>query len=648
MVADNTNSITYAQFREEWVADIEAEGLAPLIKGRLFGAKLISEWLDVTTEDDDFFICDGTGDGGIDIAYLQRADDDNRSEDSDAIEGDTWYIVQSKYGSAFSGPETIFAEGSKVVSTLQGNRQSLSDDTEQLLQKLDTFRKQSTDADRITLVFATTDPIPQQDRYALDNIKSLAREQISANFDVEEVSVKTIWGMQKDVEPARLSVPVKGDFVKQSSNLLVGTVPLIELFDFLKAYQNRTGNLDQLYEKNVRQFLGNRRKINKGIAETLNNNPDKFGLYNNGITIVVSNFAQPSSPDGVVTMYDPYVVNGCQTTRTIWQVLDSKLQAGGSGQDDATQEWKELASRGGVVTKIVSSDENEILNITRFTNSQNSVREQDFLALNVGFRGWANEMERDYKIFLEIQRGGTAARKAREKQQPDSQPPAADYVNAFDLIKVYGAGWIGAPGLAFGKNPPFLPNGAIYEKIMDRHDPDPAFGARDLYAAYKLKCVADEIGFGRKADRASRRQSRFLFYFIFIRMLSNVILLTPGLTNPPVTVSDLTDAVLKLTEPESKAELDVLKVAAVAVLDQYLILDATNPNSAHNERSFSEIHNGDLNGFLKAEKLGSETHSPLLVQSLALHNQGFASMLVSMEPGSPTTREFVASALLGD
>ena len=648
MAADNANSITYAQFREEWVADIESEGLPPLAKGRLFGAKLISEWLDVTTEDDDFFICDGAGDGGIDIAYLQRADDDNRSEDSDAIEGDTWYIVQSKYGSSFSGPETIFAEGSKVVSTLQGNRQSLSDDTEQLLQKLDTFRKQSTDADRIALVFATTDPIPQQDRYALDNIKSLAREQISANFDVEEVSVKTIWGMQKDVEPARLSVPVKGDFVKQSSNLLVGTVPLIELFDFLKAYQNRTGNLDQLYEKNVRQFLGNRRKINKGIAETLNNNPDKFGLYNNGITIVVSNFAQQSSPDGVVTMYDPYVVNGCQTTRTIWQVLDSKLQAGGSGQDDATQEWKELASRGGVVTKIVSSDENEILNITRFTNSQNSVREQDFLALNVGFRGWANEMERDYKIFLEIQRGGTAARKAREKQHPDLQPPMADYVNAFDLIKVYGAGWIGVPGLAFGKNPPFLPNGAIYEKIMDRQDPEPAFGARDLYAAYKLKCVADEIGFGRKADRVSRRQSRFLFYFIIIRMLSNVILLTPGLTNPPVTASDLTDAVIKLTEPEAETELSVLSNAAIAVLDQYLILDPANPNSAHNERSFSEIHNGDLNGFLKAGDLGNDEHSPLLVQSLALHNQGFAAMRVSMDPGSPTTREFVARALLGD
>ena len=643
MAANDASAITYEQFRDEWVVDIEAEGLTPLAKGRRFGAKLISEWLEVTTEDDDFFVCDGSGDGGIDIAYLQRADDANRSDDSDSIEGDTWYIVQSKYGSAFSGADTIFAEGSKIVSTLQGDRQNLSDDARQLMQKLDIFRRQSTDADRITFVFATTDPIPQKDRKALDHIKTLARAEISANFDVEEVSVKTIWEMQGDSD-AGLSVPVKGSFVEQSSDLLVGTVSLKDLFQFLKAYQDRTGNLDQLYQKNVRQFLGNRRKINKGIAETLNNNPDKFGLYNNGITIVVSSFDQHSAFDGVVTMRDPYVVNGCQTTRTIWEVMDVKLQSGGSGKDAATEEWEELAERGGVVTKIVSSDAEEILNITRFTNSQNSVREQDFLALNRRFQTWESEMEREYNIFLEIQRGGTTARKAREKQHPELQP-MADYVSAFDLIKVYGAGWIEVPGSAFGRNPPFLPGGSAYDKIMSRK---PEFGTRDLYAAYKLKCVADEVGFGYQGARPSRRQSRFLFYFIVLQMIGNVMRRTPEFTDSLVTETDLTDAVIRLTDHGAEAELNVLKNAALDVLDQYLMLDPDNPNSVHNEKLFIEHYNGDLNAFLKVEALGGKGHSPLLVQSIDLQSRMFASMRVSMDPDSPTAREFVASALLGD
>ena len=437
-----TEKISYEQFREEWLAEIEEGNPSPLDKGRRFAAKLVTQWLGVTTDDEDFVVCDGSGDGGIDIAYLKRADTDTEVQDDNSLEGDTWYLIQSKYGTAFAGSETILEEGNKIIATLQGQNQHLSQDTQQLMQKLEVFRQQASDADRIVLVLATTTPISQEDRQALDNIKIIGRERVTQNFDVEEVSLHTIWEALDDVEPTPLSVPVKGQFVEQSSGLLVGTVSLLDLFDFMQSYQKQTGDLNQLYQKNVRQFLGGRRKINKGIANTLNENPEKFGLYNNGITIVVSGYSKPPN-DGIVTvnMNDPYVVNGCQTTKTIWQVLDGKLNAGGTGSDSTTSAWKEQVGRGGVVAKIVRSDEAEIPNITRFTNSQNSVREQDFIALNTGFQNWAREMASEYRIFLEIQRGGADARKAWEKQHPDQQG-FDDYVNAFDLLKVYGAGWL--------------------------------------------------------------------------------------------------------------------------------------------------------------------------------------------------------------
>lgn len=344
-------------------------------------------------------------------------------------------------------------------------------------------------------------------------------------------------------------------------------------------------------------------------------------------------------------MHDPYVVNGCQTTRTIWQVLDGRLQSGGTGRNEDTEAWKELASRGGVVTKIVSSDEAEILNITRYTNSQNSVREQDFLALNRGFQTMANDMAQEYNIFLEIQRGGIESRKAWEKQHPEANRFDA-YVNAFDLIKVYGAGWLSVPGIAFGKNAPFLPKGSVYEQMVDRPDSEPAFGARDLYAAYKIKCAADSIGFGRQAKLLSRRQSRFLFYHIIMRTLHHVILLTPQFNNPPVTASVLTDAVLRLAKPESGEAFEMLQDAAIGLIDQYLTAGSEDPNSAHKEKSFLEIHNGDMNGFMKAEKLGTDSHSPLLVQLIAQHNQGFSSIRLKDREGRPTQREFVADALI--
>ena len=617
---DAVEKVSYEQFRDAWLLDIEQAQVSSLQKGRWFASKLVTEWLDVTTDDEDFVICDGSGDGGIDVAYLKRADIDTGNLDDSSEEGDVWYLVQSKYGTSFAGVDTILQEGSKVIATLQGQNQNLAADTRRLLEKIHLFRERASEADRIVLVFATVDPITQQDRQALDNIKLIGRERVTPLFDVAEVSIQTIWEGLDDVEPTNLSVPISGQFVEQTPGLMVGTVPLLELFEFMRNYKNATGDLNQLYGKNVRQFLGGRRKINKGIARTLNETPEKFGLYNNGITIVVSDYTSLNE-DGAIDIRDPYIVNGCQTTKTIWEVLEPKINPGGTGNDQATTEWNERVGRGGVVTKIVRSDEAEITNITRFTNSQNSVREQDFIALNSGFQSWAASMASDYRTFLEIQRGGIAAQKAREKDHP-GHPNFEDYVNAFDLMKVYGAGWMSEPGLAFSKNAPFLPKGSVYERTISRPEGTPAFGARDLYAAYKIKGLADRIGFGRQADQPSRRQSRFLFYHVIMRMFSNVVLLTPQLEMPAVSASNLTEVVLRLAAPNKREQLDRLATGAVTLIDQYLTSGASD-NSAFNETSFIETYNGDLNAFLKAEHLGKESHSPKLAQLLAITNQAF-------------------------
>ena len=614
------DKVSYEQFRDEWLTEIEEANLSSLEKGRLFATKLITQWLGVTTDDDDFVICDGSRDGGIDIAYLQRADTDESNQDDDSGVGDTWYIVQSKYGVAFAGAATILAEGDKILSTLEGENQHLNEQTQILLQKIDIFLQRQSENDRIVLVFATLEPIDQNARKALDDVKFHWRERITPNFDVEEVSLPTIWESIDPDSTQRLYVSISGRFVGADTPLLVGTVSLSNWFQFLVEYKNKAGNLDQLYEKNVRQFLGNRRKINKGIAETLEENPDLFGLYNNGITIVASEYTVSAKED-IVIVQDPYVVNGCQTTRTIWQVLDGKLYADGTPRSESIIEWKGRVDQGGVVTKIVKSEEANIADITKFTNSQNAVRPQDFIALDSGFQSWKMAMESNHGIYLEIQRGGWEAQKAWEKQHP-GHSQFEDHVNAFDLIKVYGAGWMGLPGTAFGKNAPFLPKGSVYERILARPEGDHAFGVRDLFAAYKVKCLADAIGFGRGAIQPSRRQSRFLFYHVMMRMLGEIVRLTPELGQPEITENVLTSAVLKLTETHAGEEWDLLAKAATALIDRYLTVGSDT--SAHNEKSLAERHNGDMNAFLKAEDLGKESHSPLLVQAIAIQNAAFS------------------------
>ena len=100
--------ITFAQFSDEWLREFTDTYLSPFEKGQKFAYKLVSQWLNVAEGDEDLVLCDGSGDGGIDIAYLHRAAADDDGEEGQTEEGDTWYLIQSKYGSSFQGQDTVF------------------------------------------------------------------------------------------------------------------------------------------------------------------------------------------------------------------------------------------------------------------------------------------------------------------------------------------------------------------------------------------------------------------------------------------------------------------------------------------------------------------------------------------------------------
>ena len=68
--------VPFEDFREEWLREVEEPGLSPFGKGQRFAIKMVTQWLDVSEDDDDMVLCDGSGDGGIDIACLRRAEND--------------------------------------------------------------------------------------------------------------------------------------------------------------------------------------------------------------------------------------------------------------------------------------------------------------------------------------------------------------------------------------------------------------------------------------------------------------------------------------------------------------------------------------------------------------------------------------------
>jgi hypothetical protein len=343
--------VTFDEFKTSWLESVTEANPTTVQLGQRFAQKIVGEWLDSDDDSLDVTYCDGSGDGGIDIAILDRAGPVLADEQP---EGDTWYLVQSKYGSAFAGTGTLLAEGQKLIETLDGHRTNLSSLAGAILEKLTNFRASATERDQICLVYATVDPLTPDQQRTLDYVRAMGREKLGTLFDVSAISIRTIYDDQvEETELARrrhLTFELNGHLTQAGTDLLVGSVSLTDLYAFLKLYRTRTGTLDELYEKNVRRFLGGRVKVNKGMQKTLREAPEQFGLFNNGITITVSDFTIAGS--GSYSLVEPYVVNGCQTTRTIWDVLSSKLDAGGSGTNPQLKAWIERAEKGCVVTKV--------------------------------------------------------------------------------------------------------------------------------------------------------------------------------------------------------------------------------------------------------------------------------------------------------
>lgn len=132
----------------------------------------------------------------------------------------------------------------------------------------------------------------------------------------------------------------------------------------------------RLLEANVRSFLSVTGKVNRGIRDTLRNDPEHFMAYNNGIVVVADEIRLASTPEGapgIAWLRGMQIVNGGQTTASIYftkkKASDTNL------------------SRVRVPAKIIilrsSEPDNEealISDISRYANSQNAVKQSDLSA----------------------------------------------------------------------------------------------------------------------------------------------------------------------------------------------------------------------------------------------------------------------------
>ena len=603
----------YEEFKHAWLEDVLADNPDSSTKGHRFASKLISQWLNLDEDDPAIHPCDGSGDGGIDIAVLDGAGRIEAGDDETTI--DRWLLVQSKYGRAFCGTRTILEEGRKVLDTLRGHNTHLSSISSELRSRISQFREDAGSNDRIVLVYATTDELTTEEKIAIRIIEAEGQKDLGDLFETDSVSVHTVYERHLARDEVRTRIKIES---RMRDLVTISSVKISNYFSFLEEYVKKTNDIDRLFERNIRNFLP-RSRINQRLTDTLDTSPSNFGLYNNGITIVCLSSYQLQGNQRV--LINPSVVNGCQTTMTIWKVCNRRLRSGGSNPSEETNKWKKELNAAELPIKVVRIKAGDLVSlreITRYTNTQNAIREKDFLALTDDFITWASEMDRNYNIFLEIQRGGWDARIASQRKN-SLLKQLKEVARASDLLKVLGSCWLRYPGLAFSKNHPFLPGGSVF-KEMSPPNQSAAISAKDLFAAYKLQNASQMRGFGRAAVKQSRGATKFLYYYVVGELIRRVL----RARNKAEELDCLTDALLSISEDQAG---DRFFEGCANIIDRYL--EPTRPQSITREVGFDQ----NLNSYLKSETLGRDlTRHPHLsyhmdIQESTWTEQGFWDQL---------------------
>lgn len=208
----------------------------------------------------------------------------------------------------------------------------------------------------------------------------------------------------------------------------------------------------RLLEANVRSFLSQTGKVNRGMRDTLRDAPERFMAYNNGIVLIADNAALARTTDGsvgIASLSGMQIVNGGQTTASIYFT-------------ERRERHIDL-SRVRVPAKIIimrvedsAAEEALISDISRFANTQNSVKISDLsankpfhveiekLALSTwlpdGVGRWFYERAAgSYNVMLA--REGTTP--ARLRALKDAVPPARK-ITKTDLARYLNA-WAGRP-----------------------------------------------------------------------------------------------------------------------------------------------------------------------------------------------------------
>ncbi len=306
-----------------------------------------------------------------------------RDKGIDAIhidqEARTVFVVQGKYYQADNPPNEkradlmAFATTAEVLSGPPEEFRVITRNADAALQgRLEKARRAIVNSGfRVGLLFVTTGKVS---KVHADELESRVARQSGASLQIFD---------------RRALLRLLHDYVEGAAPPVPRLRLLVLRNEQFKRYDPKTGitswifamagrEMGKLYEfaglrifaRNIRGYLGHNTDVNRGMRQTLQERPDYFWYFNNGVTIICDS-VDPETDRGqdYLAVTNPQIINGQQTTRTLSE----------AGVDEASVLVKLIVVNrdtaegheqfGQLVSKIVAA-----------TNFQNEIRLSDLRA----------------------------------------------------------------------------------------------------------------------------------------------------------------------------------------------------------------------------------------------------------------------------
>jgi hypothetical protein len=310
-------------------------------------------------------LTDGGGDFGVDAMHL-----------SEEVDGEfAVTLVQAKYAwKRLDGAAQFEANAIdaliRAVRHIFDPSSNLGAINERLLSKVEEARSLIRDGliPKVRVIACSNGQ-----RWAPDADVAIQRAGFGAQVSWEYVNHDVLVALLQRSQVVNETLRLQGKAIVEDLNfsrVCIGRLPVTEVANLMRAHG------DRLLERNIRRYLGlHGNRINEGIRATLvSSAPSNFYFFNNGLTLVCSDFDYNGLQGGdyQVRVRGLQIVNGGQTSVTIFQVAEELAQQGRSLPADASVLVR--------LYKLPSEDEDLFLQITHATNSQNPVDLKDLRA----------------------------------------------------------------------------------------------------------------------------------------------------------------------------------------------------------------------------------------------------------------------------